>query len=100
MPRKFANVRVIPGEEAPGEWLPDAQQQIACSYHALHAFHRAVKELVEVYVADITGPQASLLVSSLFHVMTRVPRSRHLVTLFLAYSVGQVLGTDSPFGQS
>lgn len=41
MPKKFLRLRVIPGEEAP------------------------VKDLVDVYVANITGPQASQLVKLL-----------------------------------
>ena len=61
MPKEFLRLRVIPGEEAPGE------AGVGTSKPCSHASDElllasAVKDLVDVYVANITGPQASQLV--------------------------------------
>ncbi len=61
MPKEFLRLRVIPGEEAPGEaGISTSKSCSRASYEVLLVF--AVKKLVDVYVANIAGPQASQLV--------------------------------------
>ena len=61
MPKRFLRLRVIPGEEAPGEaGVGTSKSCRRAPSEVLLVF--AVKELVDVYVANIAGPQASQLV--------------------------------------